>query len=58
MLKRLIQWKPLNGITLGQREIDSNSRMMLIRELASTFIRYEKEIWVLSIRINLIPLND
>ncbi len=25
-----IQWKPLNGITLGQRQIDSNNRMILI----------------------------
>ncbi len=29
-----IQWKPLNGITLGQRETDTNNQMMLISELA------------------------
>ena len=32
----------LNGITLGQREIDSNCQMMLISKLMSTFIRFEK----------------
>ncbi len=38
----LIQGKRLIGITLGQRETDSNNQMMLISELASTYIRYEK----------------
>ena len=36
----VIQWKPLNGITLGLRETDSNNQMMLIGKLASTYIRY------------------
>jgi hypothetical protein len=26
----LIQWRPLNGITLGQRQTDSNNRLILI----------------------------
>jgi hypothetical protein len=30
--KLLIQWKPLNGITLGQKETDSNNRLIIIRE--------------------------
>jgi hypothetical protein len=36
------QWKLLNGITLGQRETDSNNQMIIISKLASTYIRYEK----------------
>ncbi len=28
----IIQWAPLNGITLGQRETDSNNRLILISE--------------------------
>ena len=30
-----IQWKPLNGIALGQRQIDSNKRLIPISKLGS-----------------------
>jgi hypothetical protein len=28
----ILQWKPLNGITLGQRQTDSDNRSLLITE--------------------------
>jgi hypothetical protein len=31
----IIQWKPLNGIAMGQRQIDSNKRLIPISELGS-----------------------
>jgi hypothetical protein len=36
-----VQWNPLNGINLGQTEIQSNNQMMLISELDSTYNGYE-----------------
>jgi hypothetical protein len=54
----LIQWRPLNGITLGQRQTDSNNRLILISGSALTYIRYERVIWELSSWINVMPLTD
>jgi hypothetical protein len=56
--KKKLQWKPLNGITLGQRQIDSNNRLILIGGSASTYIGYDKVIWDLPSWINLMPLTD
>jgi len=36
-----IQWKPLNVITLGQRETDNINRMITISELTT----YKRVIW-------------
>ncbi len=52
-----VQSKPLNGITLGQRQTDFNSRLIIISKWASVYKRYESVIWELSIWINLIPLT-
>jgi hypothetical protein len=54
----IIQWKPLNGITLGQRQIDSNNRLIIISESGSAYIKYERVVWDLSILIILIPLTN
>jgi hypothetical protein len=48
----------LNGITLGQRQTDSNNRLILISGSASTYIMYERVIQALSSWINLVPLTD
>jgi hypothetical protein len=32
IVTQIIQWAPLNGITLGPRETDSYSRLILISE--------------------------
>jgi hypothetical protein len=53
-----LQWKPLNVITLGQRHIDSNNRLIIISEWTSTYIKYERVVCNLSIWIILIPLTD
>jgi hypothetical protein len=36
----LLQWKPLNNITLRQIQIDSKNRQRIISKLASKFTRY------------------
>jgi hypothetical protein len=38
----LIQCKPLNGITSGRRQTDSNNGMIIISKWASMFTFYEK----------------
>ncbi len=38
----LIQWKPLNRITLGQRQAYSNNQLMIIREFDSIKTCYER----------------
>ncbi len=53
-----VQLKPLNGITLGQRKTDFNTRLIIIRKWATVYKRYESVIWELSIWINLIPLTQ
>ncbi len=53
-----LQWKPLKGITLGQRLTDSNNRLIRISEWASMYIRYEIIIWDFSFYINMILLTD
>ena len=52
------QWKLPNGITLGQRETDSNNRMIILSQFALTYIRYERVIWDLSIWMNFIQLTN
>ncbi len=53
---KIFQTQLINVNTLGQRETDYNNTMMLTKELAARYIRYEKKFWVLSNRMNLIPL--
>jgi hypothetical protein len=50
----LIQWKPLNVITLGQRETDNINRMITISELTT----YERVIWGRKNSFNLITLTE
>ncbi len=40
----VVQLKPLNGITLGQRQTNSNNRLIIISKWVSTNIRHEKVI--------------
>ena len=42
--RRLIQWKPLNGITLGRGQTNSNYQLTLITEFASNKIRYKSNL--------------
>jgi hypothetical protein len=51
----LIQWKPLNGITLGRRQTDSNNGPIIISKKALIYTMYEKVIW--DIWKNLITLT-
>ena len=54
------QWRLLNVITLGQRYTDNITRMITrgnVNELDS-YIWYKRDIWYLSIWINLIILTD
>ena len=44
----VILWKPLNWITLGQRQTDSNNQLILISRSASTYTKCERVIWDLS----------
>ncbi len=53
-----LEWKLLNVITLGQTETDFHNQMVLISKLASSYIRQEKVIWVLSIWMTLITLTN
>ena len=45
-----IQWKQLNGITLGQRQTDTNNLLIIINKVAL--------FWDLSIRIGFVPSSD
>ncbi len=56
-VKVCIQWTPLNRITLGQTITDPINRMIKISQWASTYFRYERVIWDLSVCIHLIPLS-
>jgi hypothetical protein len=38
----ILKWKLLYGITLGQRQTDSNNQLIIISKLALTNIRYER----------------
>ncbi len=58
VLLEVVQRKLLNGITLGQRQSDSNNWLIIISKLALTYIRYKIVIWDLSTWINLISLTD
>jgi hypothetical protein len=54
----LVQWKPLNGITLGQRQLDFNDCLIIISNWASVCIRCETIIWDMSARINFLRLTN
>ena len=41
----IIQWKPLNVITLGQIQTGSNNRPIMKSKWASTWIKFERVIW-------------
>jgi hypothetical protein len=49
-----VQWKPLNVITLGQRETDNINRMITISELTT----YKRVIWGRKNSFNLITLTE
>jgi hypothetical protein len=57
-ISSLIEWKPLKWITSAQRQSDSYNQQITISKLSSTYIRYKKVVWYLSIGINLIPLTN
>ncbi len=44
-----IKWKPLNGITLGQKKTDSINWLEIKKQMSSMYIMYERVIWELSI---------
>ena len=58
LLFLVTKWKPLNGITLGQRHTNTNKWLIIINKVASKNTRYDRVIWALSIWIRLIPLTD
>ncbi len=43
----LIQWKPLNVITLGQRESDNINRLITLTEQAFRLVDFKNAKWAL-----------
>jgi hypothetical protein len=53
-IMELVQWKPLNVITLGQIETDNINRMITISKVTT----YKRVIWGRKNSFNLITLTE
>ncbi len=55
---RLLQWKPLNVITLGQRESDNINRLITLIEQAFRLVDFKNAKWPLDNFNLLITLTE